>query len=100
MALLVICHKDFLFLLREVEDADGTKLQAGAVAEEADVTRLVEHARMVLMVNGIGIVLRAVGSHVVSLAGLLDVAIDDDFAIDGNGDVVALHAYFLFAPLA
>ena len=52
------------------------------------------------MVNGIGVVVAAVGSHVVSLAGFLDVAIDDDFAIDGNGDVVALHTDFLFAPLA
>ena len=35
-----------------------------------------------------------------TLAGFLDVAIDDDFAIDRNGDVVALHTDFLFAPLA
>ena len=35
-----------------------------------------------------------------SLAGFLDVAVHDDFAVHGDGDVVALHADFLLAPLA
>ena len=61
---------------------------------------LVEHAGMVFVVNSVGVVVAAVWSYVVSLAGLFDVAIDNDFAIDGHGNVVALHADFLFAPFA
>lgn len=70
------------------------------MTEETDVSRLVEHSGMVPVVNGIGIVFTSVGRYVMSLAGFLDIAIHDDFTIDGNGDVVALYADFLFAPLA
>ena len=70
------------------------------MTEETNVARLVEHAGMVAMVNGVWIVVTAVGSYIVSLTGFLDVAIHDDFTIDSNSDVVALHSDFLLAPLA
>ena len=82
-----------LLFLREVEHADSTQFQAGTMAEEADVARLVEHARVIVVVNRVRIVVASVGSNVVTLAGFLDVAIDDDFAINRYG----LHRE---APLA
>ena len=45
-----------LALFIEVENTYGTELQACAVTEETDVSRLVEHAGMVLVVNRVGIV--------------------------------------------
>ena len=89
-----------LFLLREVEYTDSAELEACAMSEETDVACLVEHAWVVLVVNRVGVVVAAIGGYIMSLASFLDVAIYDDFAIHGNGDVVALNTDFLFAPLA
>ena len=52
---------------------------------------------MVLVVNGI-FVGTSVGADVVALAGFADVAIENDLAIDGNGDVVADGTNLLSVP--
>ena len=52
------------------------------------------------MVNGVGVVLAAFGRHVVTLTGFADVTIDDDFAVEGDGDVVAFSANLLVVPRA
>ena len=70
------------------------------MTEETDVTGLVEHTGMVMVVNGIGVVVASVGSYIVTLAGFLDVAIYNYLAVNGNGNVVALNADFLLAPFA
>ena len=56
------------------------------MTEEADVTLLVEEARMFLIV----------GCTV--LGGLADVALIDDLSVDRHADVVALSIDFLFVP--
>ena len=56
------------------------------MTEEADVTLLVEEARMFLLVG------RTV------LGGLTDVAFVDDLSVDGHADVVALGIDFLLVP--
>ena len=89
---------DVLFLLGQVEHTNGTELQACTMTEEANVTCFVEHTGMVTMVNCIWIIVTSVGSNVMSLTSFLDVAIDDNFSVNGNGDVVALNTNFLFAP--
>ena len=55
---------------------------------------------MALMVNGIRIRLSGLGGHIVALTGFADVAVDKDFAIQGDGNVVALCADLLVVPLA
>ena len=67
---------------------------------EADEAFFVEEAGMALVVNGVGVGLSGFGSHIVALASLADIAIDEDFAIQGDGDVVALGTDFLVVPLA
>ena len=70
------------------------------MTQESNVTGLVEHTGMVAMVNGIGVGVAAIGSYIMSLASFLDVAVYDNLAVNSNGDVVALNADFLLAPLA
>lgn len=84
----------------EVQNADVAELQAGTMTQETDVTGLVEHTGMVLVVDGVGVVVAAIGSYIVALASFLDVAINDNLAINGNSDVVALNTDLLLAPLA
>ena len=55
---------------------------------------------MIAVVDGVRILLSTFGSHVVALACLADVGVDDDLTVDGNLDVVALHYDLLLAPLA
>jgi len=57
------------------------------MTEEADVTFLVEEARMLLLVGG------------TVLGSLTDVAFVDDLSVDGYADIVALGVDFLFVPL-
>lgn len=85
---------------REVEDSYVSELHACTMSEEADVAGLIEHAWMVLSVHCEWIVVRSVWSYIVTLACLLDVAVDNHLTIYGNGDVVALYADFLSAPFA
>ena len=56
------------------------------MTEEADVTLLVEEARVFLLV----------GSTI--LGSLTDVAFVDDLSVDGDADIVALSIDFLFVP--
>ena len=70
------------------------------MAAEADVTFLVEEARVVLVVNGVGVVLAAVGSYVVALAGFADVALGYHGAIDRYLNIIALGYDFLGMPCA
>ena len=70
------------------------------MTQESDVSLLVEHTGVVAVVSGVGVAVAAVGSYVVALASLAYVAVYDNFAVNDNGDVVALHADFLAAPLA
>ena len=70
------------------------------MTEETNVAGLVEHTGVVAMVNSVGVVVASVGSYIVALASFLDVAIHNNLAINGNGDVIALNADFLLAPLA
>lgn len=70
------------------------------MTEETDMAGLVEHAGMVAVVNGIGVVVAAVGGYVVALAGFPDVTVYYDFAVNGYGDVVALNTDLFLAPLA
>ena len=70
------------------------------MTEETDVTGLVEHTGMVVVVNGVGVVVASVGSYIVALASFLDVAIYNYLAVNSNGNVVTLNADFLLAPLA
>ena len=70
------------------------------MTEETDVARLVEHAGVVLVIYSVGIVVAAVGGNIVTLAGFLDIAVQNNLAIYGNCDVVALYANLLLAPFA
>ena len=63
------------------------------MTEETDVARLVEHAGVVLVVDSVRIVVAAVGGNIVTLAGFLDIAIQNNFTIHGNCDAVALYNY-------
>ena len=69
------------------------------MAAERHIAFLVEHARMVPVVNGVRIVVAAVRSHIVTLAGLADVTIHHNFTIDCNLDVVTLDHDLLGTPL-
>ena len=68
------------------------------MAEEADITRLVEEARVVQVIHRIGVVVAAVGSDIVALAGGADIAVDDNLAVDRNLDAVTLNADLLGVP--
>ena len=54
---------------------------------------------MVLVVNGVRILLAAVRSHIVTLAGPADVAVHNHLTVDGHLDSVALDTNLLGAPL-
>lgn len=71
-----------------------------AVAAQADVALLVEQAGVVELIYSVGVLVAAVGSHVVTLRCGADVTIDDNLAINRYSDAVALHADLLLVPLA
>ncbi|CCZ95761.1 unknown [Alistipes sp. CAG:53] len=53
---------------------------------------------MVLVVHGVGVVFPAVGGHVVALAGLPDVSVENHLAVYRHGDAVSHGAYLLDVP--
>ena len=52
----------------------------------------VEESGMVASVDRIGVLVRSVGSDVVSLAGRADVSVEDHLAVHGDGDTVPYGA--------
>ena len=79
-------------------DADVSELDAGAVSEQSDVSRGVEQPRVVAVIDRIGVLLAAVGRHVVPLAGFADVAVEDHLVVDRHRDPVAHGADLLDVP--
>ena len=65
---------------------------------EANIAILVEKSGVVFVVHGIRIFLSAVGSHIMSLASLANVAIGNNFSVHGNGNTVANGTNFLGVP--
>ena len=55
---------------------------------------------MVPVIDGVGIVVGTVRSHIVTLAGSADVAVHNDLSVNSDLDAVALDAYFLGTPFA
>ena len=90
-----LCLTAFFLAVAQIEHTHVAELNARAVAAEADVAVLVEQSRMVLVVNRIWVVVRAVGRNVVSLAGFAYVSVEYYLAVHGNRDVVANNADFL-----
>ncbi len=86
--------------LGKVKYAYVAELQSGTMTEETDMAGLIEHTGMVAVVNGIGVVVAAVGGYVVTLAGFPDVAVHNYLTVHGYGDVVALNTDLFLAPLA
>ena len=56
---------------------------------EGDVAPLVEKARVVAVVDHVGVLRSAVGCHGMALARLADVAVENHLAVDRHRDVVA-----------
>ena len=54
------------------------------MAEQTDVTFLVEQTGVVLVVQSVGVLVRTVGSNVVALASLADVTVEDYFTVNGE----------------
>ena len=79
-------------------DSYVAELDAGAVSEQSDVSRGVEQPRVVAVIDRIGVLLAAVGRHVVPLAGFADVAVEDHLAVDRHRDPVAHGADLLDVP--
>ena len=67
---------------------------------QADVTLLVEETGVVELIYGVGVLVAAVGSHIVTLRCGADVTIDNNLTINRYGDAVALYADLLLVPLA
>jgi hypothetical protein len=76
------------------------KLHTLAVTAEADVTLLVEQTGVVVTIHSVGVLAAAIGSYVVALTSLADVAVNDNLAVNSNGDVITLDADLLRVPLA
>ena len=74
-------------------DSYVSELDSGSVSEQSDVSRGVEESGMVLVVHGVGVVFPAVGGHVVALAGLPDVSVENHLAVYRHGDSVSHGAY-------
>lgn len=89
-----------LLLVGEVQYTHVAELHTCTMTEEADVAGLVEHARMVAVVHGVGILVAAVGSHIVSLASFTYITVHNHFSVDRHGDMVTLYTYLLGAPFA
>ena len=85
-------------LFREVEYTDVAEADARAVAAETDVSLLVEHARVVPVVDGVRVVVAAVRGYVVSLAGFAQIAVQDYFTVESHGDVVSDNLYLFLVP--
>ena len=69
------------------------------MSAEADVTFLVEQTGVVLVVESVRIGVATVGSHIVTLASLTDVTVENNLAINRYGDMIANSLDFLGMPL-
>ena len=87
-------------LVLQLLHANIAVLDTLAVSQEADMALLVEQTWVVAAINSVGVLVATIGSNIVALASLADVAIDDNFTIYDNGDVITLSADFLAVPLA
>lgn len=92
---LKIGHKSVIERILQLLHAYVAELHTLAVTAEADITLLVEQAGVVVTIHSVGVLLAAVGSYVVALTCLADVAVNDNLAINSNGDVVALDTNLL-----
>lgn len=85
-------------LFGKVEDTDVAETDACPVAAETDMSALVEHSRMVPVVDGVRVGAASIRSDIVSLAGLAQIAVKDNFTIQGHGDTVSHHLDFFLVP--
>lgn len=85
-------------LLREVEDADVAEADTRTVTAETDVPALVEHSRMIPVVNGVRIGLTSIRSHIMPLASLAEIPIENDLAVERHGNMVAHDLDLLLVP--
>ncbi len=69
------------------------------MSTEADVTFFVEEAGMVTMVDHVGIAFRSLGTYRMTLTCLAYICVDNNLAVDRNGDMVAYSLDFLGVPL-
>ena len=65
------------------------------MSAEADITFLVEQTGVVLVVESVRIGVATVGSHIVTLASLTDVTVENNLAINRYGDMIANSLDFL-----
>ena len=88
----------FLGVFAQIKNTDVAETHTCTMTAEANIAILVEKSGVVFVVHGISIVFSSVGSYVVSLASLANVAIGNNFSVHGNGNTVANGTNFLGVP--
>lgn len=83
----------------QIQHTQVAELDAGTMAQQADMARLVEKPRVVAVVGRIGIDLRTVLGNIMPLAGFADIAVEDHPAVDRDRNAVAHGTYLLGIPL-